>query len=70
MLLGLSGVPTPRNDTKKQNEVQLRDASLRKETATGSSNKTYFNSLMSSGLAEDGVSSQLEVDRRSKFVVV
>jgi hypothetical protein len=55
--------------TKNQNKVQLRDASLRKETVTGSSNKTYFNSLLSSGLMEDGVSSQLEADRRPKFVV-
>ena len=40
-----------------------------KETVTGSSNKTYFNSLLSSGLTEDEVSSQLEADRRPKFVV-
>lgn len=69
MLLDLKEMPTPRNDTKNQNEVQLRDASLRKETIPGSSNKTYFNSLLSSGLREDDVSSQLEADRRPKFAV-
>jgi hypothetical protein len=60
------GCPLREMIPKNQNEVQLRDASLRKESV---SNKTYFNSLLSSGLMEDGVSSQLEADRRSKFVV-
>ena len=66
MILDLRGVPLREMIRKNQNEVQLCDASLRKETV---SNKTYFNSLLSSGLTEDGLSSQLEADRRPKFVV-
>jgi hypothetical protein len=46
MLLDLRGMPTPRNGTKNQNEVQLRDASLRKEIVISSSNKTFQFALV------------------------